>query len=613
MKRRQKILLARILAAAALFAVGLFLDGWWKAGFMLASWLAAGYDIVWSALRNILRGQVFDEKFLMTLATVCALAMQDWGEAAAVMVLFQIGELFEQLAVERSRRSISALMDIRPDFATVLRDGEEVVTDPEEVQPGDILLVRAGERIAVDGVVVEGESSLDTAKVTGEAMPVDVRAGSTVVSGSVNLSGVLKIRAESAYEQSTVARILTLVETAAEKKANAERLITKFARYYTPSVIGAAVLLAAIPPLFFHQPFTEWLTRALTFLVISCPCALVISVPLSFFSGMGAAAKLGVVIKGGVVLEQLAKTSAMVFDKTGTLTEGSFSVQAIDCARGSETELLRIAALCEQYSNHPLAKAVREAYPAASGETEAVREIPGHGITATIDGKHAAVGNEKLMASLGITPPKKQRVGTVLYVALEGKYLGAVTVADTVRSSAAETLQALHENGVEKTVMLTGDNETAAAHYAKLCGVTEYHAELLPQDKVEHLEQMLAARSEKQTVAFVGDGVNDAPVLTAADVGIAMGGVGSDAAVEAADAVLLNDDISKLPALLGIAKKTCVIAKENIAFALAVKGVCLILGALGYAPMWLAIFADVGVAVLAILNATRARSWKEKV
>ena len=606
MKRRQKILLARITLAAVLFAVGLFLDGWWKAGFLLAAWLTVGYDIVWSALRNILRGQIFDEKFLMTLATVCALAMQDWGEAAAVMVLFQVGELFEQLAVERSRRSISALMDIRPDFATVLRDGEEVVTEPEEVQIGDILLVRAGERIAVDGVVIEGESSLDTAKVTGEAMPVDVGAGSKVVSGSVNLSGVLKIRAESAYAQSTVARILTLVESAAEQKASAERMITKFARYYTPSVIGAAVLLAAIPPLCFGQPFTEWLTRALTFLVISCPCALVISVPLSFFSGMGAAAKLGVVVKGGVALEQLAQTKTMVFDKTGTLTQGAFSVRNIDCVRGTETELLRIAALCEQYSNHPVAQAVRDAYPNPAGTAENIQELAGRGITAKVDGKKAAVGNRALMESLGIVPTELNRVGTVLHVAHGGVYLGAIVVADSLRVNAAQTLTALHDQGIDRTVMLTGDNARAAEYYAKQCGVTEYRAQLLPQDKVAELEKLLQARQKGEKVAFVGDGVNDAPVLTAADVGIAMGGVGSDAAVEAADVVLLNDDFSKLPRLLRLAKRTCRIAKQNIVFALLVKAVCMFLGALGYAPMWLAIFADVGVAVLAILNALRA-------
>ena len=603
MTRRQKRLLLRIGIGIVLFAVGLFLPEWWQAGLMVAAWLIAGYDILWSAIRNIMRGQIFDEKFLMALATCCALAMKDWKEAAAVMLFFQVGELFEMLAVERSRRSISSLMDLRPDCAVVVKNGEEVEVEPEEVRVGDILLVRPGERIAVDGVIVEGESALDTSKITGEAVPVDVCSGSPVVSGSVNLSGVLKIRAESAYEHSTVARILTLVETAAEKKASAERLITKFARYYTPSVIGAAVLLAAVPPIFFGQPFTQWLSRALTFLVISCPCALVISVPLSFFSGMGAAAKLGIVVKGGVALEQLAKTSTVVFDKTGTLTEGKFSVHAIYCAAGKEEELLRIAAQCEKYSNHPVAQAIRQAYPKVSEEAENIREIPGNGITAVVDGKHAAVGNARLLESLGIHFPEISEVGTTVYIAVDGVYLGAITVADTARKNVRETINALHAFGVKKTMMLTGDNERSAAHYAKICGVKEYRAQLLPQNKVAIFETL--PKKKNETVAFVGDGVNDAPVLTAADVGIAMGGVGSDAAVEAADAVLLNDDISKLPMLFRIAKRTCAIARQNIAFALSVKAVCLILGALGYAPMWLAIFADVGVAVLAILNALR--------
>lgn len=603
MTRRQKRLLLRIGIGIVLFAVGLFLPEWWQAGLMVAAWLIAGYDILWSAIRNIMRGQIFDEKFLMALATCCALAMKDWKEAAAVMLFFQVGELFEMLAVERSRRSISSLMDLRPDCAVVVKNGEEVEVEPEEVRVGDILLVRPGERIAVDGVIVEGESALDTSKITGEAVPMDVCSGSPVVSGSVNLSGVLKIRAESAYEHSTVARILTLVETAAEKKASAERLITKFARYYTPSVIGAAVLLAAVPPIFFGQPFTQWLSRALTFLVISCPCALVISVPLSFFSGMGAAAKLGIVVKGGVALEQLANTSTVVFDKTGTLTEGKFSVQAIYCAAGKKEELLRIAAQCEKYSNHPVAQAIRQAYPKVSEEAENIREIPGNGITAVVDGKHAAVGNARLLESLGIHFPEISEVGTTVYIAVDGVYLGAITVADTARKNVRKTINALHAFGVKKTMMLTGDNERSAAHYAKICGVKEYRAQLLPQDKVAIFETL--PKKKNETVAFVGDGVNDAPVLTAADVGIAMGGVGSDAAVEAADAVLLNDDISKLPMLFRIAKRTCAIARQNIAFALSVKAVCLILGALGYAPMWLAIFADVGVAVLAILNALR--------
>ncbi|MBQ6431016.1 MAG: cadmium-translocating P-type ATPase [Oscillospiraceae bacterium] len=604
MTRKQKRLLARIAAALVVFLVGLFLKDWWRAGCMIVAWGIVGYDVLWAAIRNILRGQLFDEKFLMAVATCCALAMQDWAEAAAVMLFFQVGELFESLAVERSRRSITGLMDIRPDTATVLQDGEEIETDPEDVKIGDLLLVRAGERIPADGVVVEGEASLDTAKVTGEAMPVDVSAGMRVVSGSVNLNGVLTIRAESAYEHSTVARILTLVETAAEKKAQTERIITRFAHFYTPAVIGAAVLLALIPPLFFGQPFDEWIRRALTFLVISCPCALVISVPLSFFSGMGAAAKHGIVVKGGVVLEQLARTRTLVFDKTGTLTEGSFSVQSVRCVSGTEAELLRIAALCEQFSNHPVAQAITAACPAPQGEARNIREQAGYGITAEIDGSFAAVGNARLMTSLGVTHEESDAVGTHVYVAYGGAYLGMISVADSLRSGAKETLEALKAQGIDRMVMLTGDNERSAAYYAAQSGVTEVHAQLLPQDKVSFFEEILSGQ-KNEAVAFVGDGVNDAPVLTAADVGIAMGGVGSEAAVEAADAVLLKDDITKLPVLLRIAKKKTAIAKQNIAFALIVKGICLILGALGYAPMWLAIFADVGVAVIAILNAFR--------
>lgn len=598
MKRRQKIELARIIASAVLMGIGFCLDGWWKAGFMLAAWLLSGYDVLWDAVCNVFRGQFFDENFLMALATVCAVAMQDWAEAAGVMVLYQIGELFEHIAVERSRKSISGLMDLRPDRAVVLRDGREVEVEPEEVGAGELLLVRPGERIPVDGEIVEGESSLDTSKITGESLPAEVRTGDKVVSGSVNLTGVLKIRAESAYEQSTVARILTLVEQATEKKAASERLITRFAKYYTPSVIGAAVLLAAIPPLCFGQPFTEWLTRALSFLVISCPCALVISVPLSFFSGMGAAAKLGIIVKGGSALEALAKVETMVFDKTGTLTKGEFSVQQV---RGeNRDEILHIAARCEQYSNHPIAHALRAAAPDCGGAAENIRETAGNGITATVDGASVAVGNRRLMEQLGVAIPGESFVGTVLYVAKDGQYLGTIVLGDTLRDGTAETIRKLHGMGVRKAVMLTGDREEAAAAVAKEAGLDEFHAQLLPQDKVALVEQ------RQETVAFVGDGVNDAPVLTVADAGIAMGGVGSDAAVEAADAVLLKDDLSGLPKLLRVARKTCRIARENIILALGVKGVCLVLGALGYAPMWLAIFADVGVAMLAILNSLRA-------
>ena len=605
MTRKQKKLLTRIIVSLVLFAAGFFLKSWWQMGFMLAAWLLAGYDVLWEAIVNIFHGQLFDEKFLMGLATCGALGMKDWKEAAAVMIFFQVGELFESVAVSRSRQSISALMDLRPDRAVVLRDGEEVEVEPEEVQMGDVLLVRAGERIPVDGTVVEGEASLDTAKVTGESMPVEVAEGSEVISGSVNLNGVLKIRANSAYEQSTVARILSLVESAAEKKANAERLITKFAKYYTPSVVIAAVLLAAVPPLAFHQPFMDWLPRALTFLVISCPCALVISVPLAFFSGMGAAAKLGVVVKGGVTLEQLAKTTTFVFDKTGTLTAGEFSIRKVlpEERRG---EILRLASLCEQYSNHPISRTIRKAVPNPEGEATDIMEMAGNGITAVVDGKKVAVGNHRLMEKCGVTLPEIDEAGTVLFVAAEGECLGAIVIGDKPREGVPEMLETLHKHGVRRTVMLTGDNKASAQQCAQACGITEFRAQLLPQDKVTHVEALLAEEKSKGALAFVGDGVNDAPVLTMADVGIAMGGVGSDAAVEAADAVILNDDITKLPALLRIAKRTCLIAKENIVFALAVKAACLVLGAFGIASVWMSVFADVGVAVIAILNALRA-------
>lgn len=605
MTRKQKKLLTRIIVSLVFFAAGFFLKSWWQMGFMLAAWLLAGYDVLWEAIVNIFHGQLFDEKFLMGLATCGALGMKDWKEAAAVMIFFQVGELFESVAVSRSRQSISALMDLRPDRAVVLRDGEEVEVEPEEVQMGDVLLVRAGERIPVDGTVVEGEASLDTAKVTGESMPVEVAEGSEVISGSVNLNGVLKIRANSAYEQSTVARILSLVESAAEKKANAERLITKFAKYYTPSVVIAAVLLAAVPPLAFHQPFMDWLPRALTFLVISCPCALVISVPLAFFSGMGAAAKLGVVVKGGVTLEQLAKTTTFVFDKTGTLTAGEFSIRKVlpEERRG---EILRLASLCEQYSNHPISRTIREAVPNPEGEATDIMEMAGNGITAVVDGKKVAVGNHRLMEKCGVTLPEIDEAGTVLFVAAEGECLGAIVIGDKPREGVPEMLETLHKHGVRRTVMLTGDNKASAQQCAQACGITEFRAQLLPQDKVTHVEALLAEEKSKGALAFVGDGVNDAPVLTMADVGIAMGGVGSDAAVEAADAVILNDDITKLPALLRIAKRTCLIAKENIVFALAVKAACLVLGAFGIASVWMSVFADVGVAVIAILNALRA-------
>ncbi|MBQ7871034.1 MAG: cadmium-translocating P-type ATPase, partial [Oscillospiraceae bacterium] len=572
----------RIGAALTIFVVGLFLDGWYQAGFVLAAWIVAGYDVLWSALRNILRGQIFDENFLMALATVCALAMQEWREAAAVMIFYQVGALFEDLAVRRSRTAISALTELRPDIAIVLRDGAEVEVLPEELNVGDVLLVRPGDRIAVDGVIVEGESSLDTSGITGESLPAEVCPGSKVISGCVNLSGVLKIRAESAYEHSTVARILSLVDEAAEKKASTERMITRFARWYTPCVIGAAVLLAAIPPLLFQQPFRDWLYRALTFLVISCPCALVISVPMSFFGGMGAAAKLGVVVKGGAALEQLARGEIIAFDKTGTLTSGDFSVRSVHAYGAAEAEVLRLAALCEQHSTHPIATAVRGACPAPEGTVEDLKNQAGFGITGREKGVPVAIGSSRLMEQLGVEVPPPDATGTVLYVARAGKCIGAIVVGDSLREETVPMLRAVKTRGIRKTVMLTGDREETAARFAALCGVDTYRARLLPQEKVDCLR---ALRQESRgAVIYCGDGMNDAPLLAAADVGIAMGGIGSEAAIETADVVMLKDDIGAIPDLLRIARRTCAISVQNIVFVLAVKGVCLVLGALGYAP-----------------------------
>lgn len=611
MTKKQKRMLWRILIAFGLFAAGLLaehfaLGGWLPVALLLAAWALAGYPVVVEAVENIGHGQVFDENFLMVVATVGALFLQDFAEAAAVMLFFQVGELFENVAVHRSRQSISALMDLRPDYATLLLDGEEVTKAPEDVRKGDILLIKPGERIPVDGVILNGSAALDTSKITGEAAPAEVTAGDSVVSGCVNLSGVLKIQAQSEYAQSTVAKILELVESASDQKARSERMITRFAKYYTPIVVIAAALLAVLPPLLFSLSWAVWVKRALTFLVISCPCALVISVPLSYFGGMGAASRLGVVIKGGTVLEQLAKAEIAVFDKTGTLTTGKFSVRQVLAENATEQQLLAVAAAAETYSAHPVSAAIRSAAGDSIPMPERTEEIPGHGVCAIVGGKEILAGNRALMEQYQIAFEPLDTDGTVVYVAQDGIYLGAIVVADTVRTGVRDTLRQLRRCGVKKTVMLTGDIPRTAQAVAEECGIDAYHARLLPQDKVTQMQRLLDRDAPAGTVLFAGDGVNDAPVLALADVGIAMGGVGSDAAVEAADVVILNDDISRLPKTIQIAKKTNRIAIENIVFALGVKGIILILGALGYAPMWLAIFADVGVAVLAILNALRA-------
>lgn len=612
MTKKQRKALLRIVVSVILFLSGLIvkilfpelLSGWAQIVLFLAAWALCGYPVILEAFENLFHGQIFDENFLMTLATVGAITLKDFPEAAGVMIFFQIGELFESIAVHRSRKSISSLMDLRPDFATVLENGTEVRKDPEEVRLGDILLVKPGERIPVDGKVIDGSSALDTSKITGESVPRSVTAGDKVLSGCVNQNGVLKIIAESSYEASTVAKILELVESSAEQKAPAERMISRFARFYTPAVVIGAVLLALLPPLLFQGAWTEWIRRALTFLVISCPCALVISVPLSYFGGMGAASKLGVVVKGGTVLDQLAKPSVAVFDKTGTLTTGEFGVQAIYPVGVSQIDLLKLAASCETYSTHPVAQAIRAAFSGSPIAPEQTNEISGCGIEAQIEGKQILAGNQKFMAQNQIRVPELPQLGTLVYLARDGEYLGAIAVGDRVREGMKDTLTQLKAHGIRKNIMLTGDIKNAASATAEELSLDDYAAELLPQDKVEKVRQLLSEEKDG-TVLFAGDGVNDAPVLALADVGIAMGGVGSDAAVEAADVVFLNDDLSKLPRLLKIAAKTKRIARQNIIFALLVKAVVLILGALGYAPMWLAVFADVGVAMIAILNAVR--------
>ena len=576
---------------------------WTAVGLLLMSWLLCGLEIAIKAVKNIGHGQIFDENFLMTLATVGAFALMDFDEGAAVMLFFQVGELFQSIAVERSRRSVAALMDLRPDVALVLRDGEPEECDPEEVEAGDLLRVLPGQRIPVDGVVVEGSSSVDTAKITGESVPADVTPGDRVLSGCINISGILTIRAESEYASSTVARILDLMESATEGKSATESLITRFARYYTPCVVAGAVILALLPPFFDGWQFAKWITRALNFLVVSCPCALVISVPLSFFGGMGAVSRAGMIAKGGVALENLAKAKVAVFDKTGTLTTGTFAVTQVRTAGMERDQLLRLVAGAESASSHPIARAIVAAADARETRVENLKEIPGRGISAVVEGHQVFAGNRLLMEESGFTPEEVQAGGTAVYAAVDGRYAGCILLEDTVKPGAREALAELDTLGIRETVMLTGDREHAAASVAKRLGLTRWFAGLLPQDKVERVREL---QKSGDTLIFVGDGVNDAPVLALAGVGVAMGGIGSDAAVEASDLVLLKDDLRSLPKAIRISRKTMAVARQNIVFALAVKFIVLLLSIFGIATMWLAVFADVGVAVLAILNATRA-------
>ena len=581
----------------------------------LIPYLIIGYDILFKAVRNIRNGQIFDENFLMMIATFGAFAVGDYSEAVAVMLFYQVGELFQSYAVGKSRQSISDMMDICPEYANIEEDGALTQVDPDDVEVGTIIVIKPGERVPLDGVVVEGESMIDTAALTGESVPRRAAAGDTIISGCVNGSGTLKVRTTKEFDDSTVARILELVENASSKKAHVENFITRFAKYYTPVVTIGAVILAFVPPIAltiagagsFGALLGTWLYRACTFLVISCPCALVISVPLGFFGGIGAASRIGVLVKGSNYLEAVAQMDTIVFDKTGTLTKGEFKVSEVIPASGTKEELLELAALGEGYSNHPIAASIREAY-GRTLDMERVtdaEEISGHGIHTYIDGKEVHLGNAKLMESLQIPFTKSGSAGTVVYIAKERVFAGTIVIADTVKEGAAEALASMKHVGVKKTVMLTGDRREAAEAVARELGIDEVYFELLPADKVTKVEQLLAAQTPKTRLAFVGDGINDAPVLTRADIGIAMGSMGSDAAIEAADVVLMDDDVRKIASLVRIARKTLGIVKQNIVFALAVKLLVLILGATGYANMWAAVFADVGVSVLAILNSMR--------
>lgn len=637
MNKKQKRTRNRIVAALAIFAavfavtefvpLAQYVGGETNALYLefvlfLIPYLIAGYDVLLKAARNIGNGKVFDENFLMTIATVGAFALvlfpdsqPHMAEGAAVMLFYQVGELFQGYAVGKSRQSIADMMDIAPDFANVMRDGKLVQVDPYEIGVGDEIVVKPGERVPLDGTIVEGSTQLDTAALTGESVPRHVEEGAEVISGCVNMTGKITVKVSKPFEQSTVSRILELVESASEKKAQTENFITRFARYYTPIVTIGALVLAVLPPLLFGQSWSDWIERGLTFLVVSCPCALVISVPLSFFGGIGGASRLGILVKGGNYLEALSHTETVVFDKTGTLTNGSFNVVAVHPDAAAEVDpdlILSIAAHAEAYSDHPIAVSVKEAFTGEIDQSRIadVREEGGHGVRAVVDERVVLVGNDKLMREEGIAYHDCELTGTILHVSIDGKYAGHIIIADVVKEDAAECIKRLHAAGVKKTVMLTGDRAEVAKAVAEKLGLDEYHGKLLPEDKVNQVERLLGETSEKGKLAFVGDGINDAPVLTRADIGIAMGAMGSDAAIEAADIVLMDDKPSKIASAIRIARKTMRIVWQNIVFALGVKFAVLVLAAVGLATMWLAVFADVGVAILAILNAMRCMRVK---
>ena len=620
MTKRQKKSLTRIIIAAVLMIILKFLpvEGWLKFVLYMVPYLVVGYDILRKAFKGILNKQVFDENFLMAVATIGAIALGNYKEGVSVMLFYQIGELFQSYAVGKSRRNISDLMDIRPDYANIEKDGELEQVDPDEVEVGTIIVVQPGEKVPIDGVIEEGSSTLNTSALTGESLPREAEVDDEIVSGCINMTGVLRIKTTKEFGESTVSKILDMVENASSRKSRSENFISKFAHYYTPIVCYCAAALAVLPPLvsilFLHiaPDWGEWIFRALTFLVISCPCALVISIPLSFFAGIGGASRSGVLVKGSNYMETLAQTSCVVFDKTGTLTQGVFAVSSIYPEGMSEDQLLEYAALAESYSSHPISRSLQKAYGKGIDKNRIadVEEISGNGVKAAIDGKEVSVGNDKLMKKLGVSYKELNEVGTVVYVAVDQTFAGSILISDQPKPTAAAAIKALNKAGIRKTVMLTGDRRNVAEHVAKELDISEYYAELLPADKVSGVEKLLAGQRSREKLAFVGDGINDAPVLSRADIGIAMGAMGSDAAIEAADIVLMDDDPMKIAKAIKIARKCIRIVYENIYFAIGIKVICLILGALGIANMWAAIFADVGVMVIAVLNAIRALSVK---